>query len=322
MNDKHGQKPNVLPLVSVVVPVFNAEGWILKTLSQFDAQTYPNIEWILVNDGSEDATSDLLHSWTPHCGHKMVIDKANGGASSARNEGLRKANGDYITFWDCDDSQDSEMLAKLTSAALRGYDLVVCGMYQETNSGKCQEIFTACDEEMNAFEGLRAFLSSKISMSPCLKLISRELLLGNNIAFEEGVINEDLLWTVDVLLNAERIRAVNAPLYHYSSRDGSVSSSLSEKHLVVFDHCEALKDKVASAAPDLLPTCLCYCAQSAWNIIFFIEKNSRTAGCERVVKVARSEYKARRSDIFKYCRGPRNRLKQALYIGHLARFVS
>ena len=322
MSDKHGQEPNILPMVSVVVPVFNAEGWIAKTLSQFEAQTYSNIEWILVNDGSEDATSDLLRSWVPHYGHKIIIDKANGGASSARNEGLRKAHGDYITFWDCDDSQDSEMLAKLTSAALRGYDLVVCGMYQESHSGKCQEVFTECDEDMDALEGLRAFLSSKISMSPCLKLISRELLLDNGITFEEGVINEDLLWSVDVLLNAKRICALNVPLYRYTSRDGSVSSTLSEKHLVVFDHCEMLKDRVAKAAPDLLPVCRRYCAQSAWNIIFFIEKNGNNADCEYVVEVARSEYKARRSDIFKFCGGPRNRVKQFLYIAHLARFVS
>ena len=79
MNDRHGQEPNILPMVSVVVPVFNAEGWIAKTLSQFETQTYSNIEWVLVNDGSEDATSGLLRSWVPHCGHKIVIDKANGG---------------------------------------------------------------------------------------------------------------------------------------------------------------------------------------------------------------------------------------------------
>lgn len=88
------------PLVSVIVPVYNASDYLAATLRSFEGQSYGNVEWVLVDDGSTDGSAQVCAEW---CAadplHRRLFRKQNGGASSARNTGLEHAVGAYVLFW-------------------------------------------------------------------------------------------------------------------------------------------------------------------------------------------------------------------------------
>lgn len=117
-------------LISVAIPVYNRETTLRKCVDSILAQTYENIEVILVNDGSTDRSEDICRSYEQADSRVSVISKANGGLSSARNAGIDKSCGEYIFFIDSDDWIDSDTLEVLLNAALqKGTDITGCCAY-------------------------------------------------------------------------------------------------------------------------------------------------------------------------------------------------
>jgi len=105
-----------VPLVSVIVPAYNAAATIARTLSSVVAQTYTNIEIIVVDDGSTDDTRHIAQTFAAHCGSMRVIGQANGGVAAARNRGLAEAKGKYVAPIDADDVWHPDNLAKQVAA--------------------------------------------------------------------------------------------------------------------------------------------------------------------------------------------------------------
>ena len=117
-------------LISVAIPVYNGETTLRKCVDSILAQTYKNIEVILVNDGSTDRSEDICRSYEQIDPRVKVISKENGGLSSARNAGIDKSCGEYIFFIDSDDWIDSDTLEVLLNAALqRDTDVTGCCVY-------------------------------------------------------------------------------------------------------------------------------------------------------------------------------------------------
>ena len=117
-------------LISVVIPIYNRESTLQKCVDSVLAQTYKNIEVILVNDGSTDRSEDICRSYEQIDPRVKVISKENGGLSSARNAGIDKSCGEYIFFIDSDDWIDSDTLEVLLNAALqKGTDVTGCCVY-------------------------------------------------------------------------------------------------------------------------------------------------------------------------------------------------
>lgn len=117
-------------LISVAIPVYNRETTLRKCVDSILAQTYENIEVILVNDGSTDRSEDICRSYEQADSRVSVISKANGGLSSARNAGIDKSRGEYIFFIDSDDWIDSDTLEVLLKTALqKGTDITGCCAY-------------------------------------------------------------------------------------------------------------------------------------------------------------------------------------------------
>lgn len=97
---------NDYPLVSIIIPTYNSSDYITETLTKLEKQTYPNFEIVIVNDGSKDNTSNVLREYVLTHSRLIIINKENGGVSSARNTGIRKAQGQFICFMDDDDEID------------------------------------------------------------------------------------------------------------------------------------------------------------------------------------------------------------------------
>ena len=148
------------PKISVIVPCYNCEETIGHTLMSILSSTVTDIEVILVNDGSSDNTSELLHELSREDGRIVVIDKENGGVSSARNAALEIARGEYIGFVDSDDIIDHDMYEYLLSAMERGADIAQCGIKLLSPEG---EEYTASPEcEISTDKGAAAVCAHEV----------------------------------------------------------------------------------------------------------------------------------------------------------------
>ena len=124
-----------MPKISVIVPVYNVENYLRQCLDSIIAQTFSDIEIICVNDGSEDSSRAILETYSQKDNRIKIIDKENGGLSSARNAGMKIAEGEFISFIDSDDWVNSEMLEKLYKNIMAlNTDISICAvnLYDET----------------------------------------------------------------------------------------------------------------------------------------------------------------------------------------------
>ncbi|GEM_PF-2006695 len=296
------------PKVSLIVPVYNAEKWLPESFRSFEAQTYRNIEWILVDDGSTDGSADLCTVWCdadPVC--RKLVRKRNGGASSARNVGLDNATGDCVLFWDCDDVQSPDAVRKMVDS-LPGKDgVAVCALRRVEPNGSYQDLFTCDRATVSSERAIRMWLEGKVSTGPITKLVPRELLLDNGIRFEEGITNEDVMWTAEVLAAAGSVVLMGESLYRYIAREGSVTMSFSPKTVNVFDNCRKLESFISAHFPDLVDCCNMYCARSCWNVALSASRGGNKKKYPEVYARAMLEIGTRKVDLVKWCATPKDR---------------
>ena len=121
-------------LISIIVPIYNVEKYLVKSVNSIINQTYKNLEIILVNDGSTDTCGDICEKFKNIDRRIIVIHKKNGGLSDARNAGLQVAKGDYIGFVDSDDWIEKNMYQELLNISLKeNSDIVSCGVRKVWN---------------------------------------------------------------------------------------------------------------------------------------------------------------------------------------------
>lgn len=133
-------------VISVIVPVYNVERWLDRCVTSIVGQTYKNLEIILIDDGSTDKSSEMCDAWSRLDDRIRVVHKANGGLSSARNEGLGIAMGARIAFVDSDDWIDSEMLATMNRwmDEQSAVDVVMCGTIKTMRMGVSSALMATC----------------------------------------------------------------------------------------------------------------------------------------------------------------------------------
>lgn len=206
--------------ISVIIPVYNAEKYLERCIDSILAQTYYDIQIILVNDGSTDTSLSICKSYASDK-RVLVIDKLNGGVGSARNCGLDNAQGDYIIFIDSDDFIDRNMFEKMLMIAEKEEsDVVFCGFKEIQADGSVCIV-----DEKEAFEqyltdkDLSCFFNynkqNRIGTYVWRALYRSQVIL-NNIRFDEKVyINEDDIFLCNILLNSKRVSYVDEHFYNY-----------------------------------------------------------------------------------------------------------
>lgn len=224
---------NEKPLVSVIVPVYNAEHCVSDCVESILAQTYVNLEVLLIDDGSTDNTLDLLNRIASKDSRVRVLTKHNGGVSSARNLGLDNALGDFFGFVDADDTVEPDMFEVLLSACLNtGSEVACCGFNRESRESR----FSACRKDgtpslMNREEFLLGVITGSkdgrlIGGYLCNKLFAKSLL--QRARLEVGrVICEDLLYVLGVGQHVDKACCVSGAFYNYNVTAGSATRSLS-----------------------------------------------------------------------------------------------
>ncbi len=211
------------PLVSMIIPVFNGEKYIDEIMQCIIKQTYKNIEVLFVNDGSTDNTVDKVLCWSDD-NRIRLINKENGGASSARNLGLSKAKGEYIAFVDVDDYIFPDYISYLYELIEKNNADISCCNYLKLNHN---EKLTIKDKDrrtlFNTEEALLDFLyRKKLTGYPVLKLIKKGIIDG--ISFPEGIAYcEDFIVIMQAIRRSKRVAYGSRILYLYYQHANSAT---------------------------------------------------------------------------------------------------
>lgn len=279
-----------LPLISIIVPVYNAQKFLNRCVDSLISQTYENIEIILVNDGSKDDSGAICDSFAQKDSRVKVIHKENGGVSSARNLGLDTATGEYIAFVDADDYVDKDMYKKLyDNAVSTGSDISMCSYALEDKEGNIidksnnSELFEFTRSEM-----VKHMLMQKLyTCSPWNKLLKADTI--NNIRFDTHVLhNEDLLFIYQAMKNCNKAVFMDKPLYFYCYNENSAARvSYSDKNTTMLIAQDFVLSDIGEAMPDIYDVALTeYVKTMIFNLTAIAKGNYKNKEYIRKLKKA------------------------------------
>lgn len=210
--------------VSVIVPVYNVEQYLDKCLDSLVNQTLKDIEIIVVNDGSPDNSQQIIDKYQENYPQIVSLIKENGGQADARNYGMKRARGEYISFVDGDDYVETYFLENMYNAADSGKNIVVCSYLQEWPD-KVEKI-----EEIN-YSSIYEYIA-KGQVVPWNKLYKKSWLQSINITFPTGLLYEDVEFFLKVMShikNIEELSFIDKCLIHYIQRPGSTTYTQSKR---------------------------------------------------------------------------------------------
>ncbi|TDX00040.1 glycosyltransferase family 2 protein [Dinghuibacter silviterrae] len=251
-----------MPLISVIIPMFNVERYIGRCIQSVLAQTFRDIEVILVDDGSADGSIRVAETVLRQDGqvpYTLVRHEHNRGVSAARNSGVDAARGEYIYFPDSDDYIESNMLERLyTQSRETGADIVMCGSRSVYEDGRKPPVNDIPEVQGNLDgEGaVLALLMGKCRAYLCMQLFRRSLFEG--LRFPEGRIYEDRLRLPFLFLRAQTVSFIPDVLYNYEQRDGSITRGFRPE---IYKNLEGMKELQERLGERL--------ARPEWDLAFF-----------------------------------------------------
>lgn len=210
--------------VSVIVPIFNVEKYLLKCVDSIRNQSYKNLEILLIDDGSTDNSGIIADQLSSSDERIKVVHKANGGLSSARNKGLDICTGEFLCFVDSDDYIKSTYVEELLNACnLNNSDMAMCFYFSVKDN---EELFSL-DEKYN--NGSIEVLTKR---QACMKYLKTPYIVAwnklykrkvfDNIRFPDGKLHEDVGTTYKCYWNANKVAIVNRELYGYRVNDNGI----------------------------------------------------------------------------------------------------
>ena len=256
-----------LPLISIIVPVYNVEDYLADCIDSILGQTYENIEIILVDDGSTDGSGSLCDILATRDKRIIVYHKTNGGLSDARNYGIDRLHGDYLTFIDSDDYVDKKYIETLYDMVSK-YDVLISVLGIGSGISECAQ---ECPYErflIDKKEALKHMLIKEgFGVSACAKLFSREVFI--NRRFPKGYLYEDLFTIPYIIMEADKIVYSKEPLYFYRQRmDSIMHRSLTDKDYIVLEGQSRLYDYTINHYPDLEDAAACRFADDLIMVLF------------------------------------------------------
>lgn len=221
--------------LSVIIPAYNVQDYIIKCLDSLRVQEYDDAEFLIVDDGSTDDTSKRIMEYleVKKDSRFKYFYKENGGLSDARNYGIKKASGDYIWYFDSDDyiPDDTRLMEKLINKAEgEKPDLLIFNFKYDKNwPVKYANQVSNLKEWNGMVKGVEILKQRMFNFSVWHTLFNKEFLRKNQITFKKGSTSEDLLYTSECLLKANRVLACSLVGYVYVYRDNSITKSTDAK---------------------------------------------------------------------------------------------
>lgn len=227
-----------MKLLSVIVPVYNVKPYLDKCVESIVSQTYYNLEIILVDDGSTDGSQDICDECAKKDSRIIVVHKENGGLSTARNEGMDRAKGDFITFVDSDDWLERNMYeVMINQLEAHDADLVACSFFECKGDEKKA---VGDSKNISVFDTEEIFLNkNQFRFLAWNKVFRRSFV--EKMRFVPGQVYEDFHFCRQVFLKTKKLIYLDVPFYDYRiSRPGNTNSSFKPGRMCIFDEFDAL----------------------------------------------------------------------------------
>lgn len=256
---------NTSPKLSIIIPIYNGAPFLENTIRSILASSYTNLELLLIDDGSSDASLTICDSLAASDARIKVFHKANSGIADSRNYGLEHATGDYISFCDQDDEVSREMYQKmLNRIATDGSQAAICGCYRQKKDGN-RIIFEKYTDNVfdkpsvrkklllpMLFQGFTSYANREIRIYPTIWncIISRQLICEKKMTFRSFInYEDDLIMLLQLLLQANRISTLSDILYYWST---NTQSELHRSAVSYLDDLEARQKSFLDYVTDLL----------------------------------------------------------------------
>ncbi len=234
-------------LVSVIVPIYNVERFLERCFESIFHQTYKNFEIIAINDGSTDGSAVILDEWTQKDARIKAVHQNNIGVAATRNAGLKLASGEYVLFVDSDDTIAPYGIERLVSKAVyNNLDIAYGAGFRISITGKISiptnKPLHLIDKVLTGPQYMEDTIRCKsYNNGVWNKMYKRSFLIENELWFKEGIVYEDILWSPQVFLKAQRVQFIDVDFANIFVRHGSITQdpyNLAVRHhdsLYIFD---------------------------------------------------------------------------------------
>ena len=247
------------PLISIIVPIYNASMYLERCFRCLYGQSYSNLEFVLIDDGSTDGSGDMCDMMIAKDNRFKVFHVANGGASLARKLGLEQAAGEFVSFIDSDDYITDDYIKQLYALRTLYQTNISACRVQRVRREECKPQATEQSSTILAFEQLMPRFFRYEFWGLYGKLYKRDIF--DNITFPTATISEDYLVTMQLLLQERQMAYTDAPLYFYEyHEDGLSHLKLSKRAFEEFDNVKAVYELAQTQAPQ-------YSAMALSNVV-------------------------------------------------------
>ncbi|MDE6215501.1 glycosyltransferase [Bacteroides sp.] len=219
--------------ISIIIPIYQVENYISRCCRSLFGMRFQDVEYLFVNDATPDGSmavvESILNEYPYRKAHvKLLAHPKNMGVASARNTGLKVANGEYIAFVDADDWIEENMFEKLYQGAEIGHcDIVGCDWYLEFETSRRYMRQPVYEKSADC---LKAMLSGEMRWFLWAFLVRRDIYVKNNICFLDGAnIGEDMVVLIQCFSFAQSYRHISEALYHYVKSNAASMTALDSK---------------------------------------------------------------------------------------------
>lgn len=265
------------PLVSIIVPVYNVEKYVAECLGSLEAQSYRNLEVIVVDDGSTDSSMPRVEPFLNRLRRTKVYSYPNRGLGAARNVGLNLAAGEFITFVDSDDYVSSDYVESMIECQRQGnFDIVSCDLQKVTEAGDPIDEIKRPSSEVAAFSEYARILGVYDLSVSCGRLYRTDFLKSSGIRFPNRCPHEDMFFTYKIFSCAQNnVARINRGLYKWRQREGSLGRSLSPSHI---DAMNSLRDDTKNFLDQRGASLLEKTLAARRNIVFLNTRKNGVSG--------------------------------------------
>lgn len=283
--------------VSIIVPIYNVEKYLPNCIESLISQSYKNIEIILVNDGSLDKCLDICNDFSKNDNRIIVINKKNGGVSSARNIGFDKSSGDYIVYVDGDDWLEVDYVEYMVSLLENNKCDFALSLNCFMNSNE-KQIKKDNQKKLTSVESTALLLSSRVEVGCWNKIYKRDFLQKNNIKFnEKQFFGEGLCYIIDVAQKSKFTAVGERKVYNYR-QDNLTSATKKYNHVKFINGLKSLDIINSTLLYDdknvIEQLNIHYClflSNALYNTVFYNKKKEYISDFKKWSVVAKRYYK-------------------------------
>lgn len=277
-------------LISVIIPVYNTADYIERCLDSIINQSYKLLEIICINDGSTDSSLTILKQYSKRDSRIKVVSKKQGGVSSARNEGLRIASGDYIAFIDSDDWIHNKYFEYLIDAVEKDGDIAICRYKKVNDFSDDVVVNTSCIK--TEITNIEEAVADDYVKSQIWGRIYKKAII-DQITFSTGInIGEDTEFNLKSMLKAKKIVLIESPLYYYFVRNNSLVHTTKHKEIMLLaplyiEYAASVESPTQKKI--LLLEAFKVSLAGRYLSMFDVDKNKRKTECNKNMQLIRME---------------------------------